>query len=177
MISGYTISLSNGQTSTTTENGYYQFTGLDCTQTYTTSYADHPLYYEDSDQKDEKIQDSSTPSVTGSIVTPSEFKEVITNDATRANERLYWSENNNFGLVLYDLDIVKKVKTIRTNDIYVDTQSGGTTPLTISGTTVVYTLDVKNLGPTIARTITVSDYFDPSQMTITSVTAATLVAK
>jgi hypothetical protein len=77
MIPSYSISLSNGSTTTTNAQGYYAFTGLDCTQSYTVTYQDHPMYHEDSDQKDGKVQDVSTPSVTGIVVTPSEFREQI----------------------------------------------------------------------------------------------------
>jgi uncharacterized repeat protein (TIGR01451 family) len=89
---------------------------------------------------------------------------------------LYWSENNNFGLVLYDLAVVKKVKTIRTINQFVDTQLSGSV-MAISGTEVEYTLDIMNLGPSDATGITVSDYFSGSELTITNVEAASLVTK
>lgn len=102
------------------------------------SYTEHPDYREDSDQHDFDDPDTSTPDVQSIQVTPADFAD---------NDEDLISPDNNFGLVLYDLNIEKTVKTVRTDGEFVDTTATGTNSpaLSFSNVAVEYELVIENV--------------------------------
>lgn len=146
-----TVTLDTWASTETDTQGYYLFTGLDCSQDYLISYDtfDTDLVWIPHSAQDEDGSQSTLPiaTVTQSTVPSSEFA---------------WdfiSVNNNFWLIAYNLSIEKAIDRIEdaSGQIYTTTYSGNVAAE--DGDNIFYTLSFANEWPTLATWIQVTDTF------------------
>ena len=130
------ITITNGfvtKTMKTNGSGYYMFDELSCRHNWTSSFVNTTPYLPDSAQYQQAAQSSSSTAI---LITTGSREDGY-------KTRLY-SENNNFGLALYDLWIKKSL-----DDAY-----------RTEGTTGTYTITFGNNGPVTARDVVVTDWYD-----------------
>lgn len=175
-----TVRLDNGVNGSVSTNAqwFYEFNDITCTQGYDVSIdttdADLLAYgvKVESNQKDRYGVDYSL-ALDAIQVPQAEFAASISWDPVLADERLYYSENNNFGFYGIDLAVVKKVKTHRTLldfwTWFVDTTAAwvDTPAMSWSWFLVEYEVTIENIWPSTAYDVEVADYFSDTQLDFT----------
>jgi hypothetical protein len=85
ILSGIAMTLSNGDTASTDENGFYEFTNLSCFTNFVVSYVEDTPYSPDSSQYEQTSQEANIMQVNVPAVSFNPLADSI-------------SPNNNFGL-------------------------------------------------------------------------------
>ena len=144
------VSLDNGDTTMTNDDGYYMFEDLNCEETYVVTYVNDTIYRPDSSQEDETI---NTNPVTPLSIT------VTADEFVSPYKTMYTDEDNNFGLVWYNLVIDKTF--IKNVDQAGQERSleHNALPAIESWDRVYFELEFTNEWPTTAKTVTVKDMY------------------
>jgi uncharacterized repeat protein (TIGR01451 family)/LPXTG-motif cell wall-anchored protein len=152
-IANIPLTLSNGATTTTNDDGYYRFQDLLCSTGYVVSYTNTTTNRSDSSQKERSINTNPLTPIT---------LYVEATDFYNSYKDQYVSEDNNFWLVRYNLTIEK---TFVSNSDAAGMEFNAThtgIPAIESGDRVTYRLEFTNDWPTTATGVTVRDIYPTS---------------